>query len=193
MVQVILCQNAAIEPYIDDIARLRIEIFREYPYLYEGDYPTEANYLRKFVDVRDTMAVLLEDDGAIAGALTGLPLRCEDPQTILAPWAGEDIERHYYFSDALLLPAYRGHGYSTLLIDAAYRALREMGRYDTITLASIERTGVEPPGGYRSVTELWQKLGFTATDKVCMIPWLDTGDDTASEKPLRFWMRGMAG
>ncbi|HBF93820.1 MAG TPA: GNAT family N-acetyltransferase, partial [Marinobacter adhaerens] len=30
-----------IKPYLDDLARLRIEVFRHFPYLYDGDMDYE--------------------------------------------------------------------------------------------------------------------------------------------------------
>ena len=33
--------GAALEQYIPDLARLRIEVFRDFPYLYDGDYDYE--------------------------------------------------------------------------------------------------------------------------------------------------------
>ena len=33
-------------PYLDDLAKLRIEVFREYPYLYDGSIEYELQYLK---------------------------------------------------------------------------------------------------------------------------------------------------
>ena len=46
-----------IEPYLDDIARLRIRVFREWPYLYEGDAAYEADYLRTYTQASRSIAV----------------------------------------------------------------------------------------------------------------------------------------
>jgi len=35
-------------PYLSELARLRIEIFKEYPYLYEGDLAYEEQYLHTY-------------------------------------------------------------------------------------------------------------------------------------------------
>ena len=37
MLTILPLTGAAITPYIDALAQLRIAIFREYPYLYDGD------------------------------------------------------------------------------------------------------------------------------------------------------------
>ena len=37
-----IIQGPAIEPHIDDLARLRISVFRDFPYLYDGSHEYEA-------------------------------------------------------------------------------------------------------------------------------------------------------
>ena len=37
------------ETAFDDLARLRIEVFRDFPYLYEGDLDYERQYLSTFM------------------------------------------------------------------------------------------------------------------------------------------------
>ena len=36
-IQTIHCTGASLERYIPELARLRIEVFRAWPYLYDGD------------------------------------------------------------------------------------------------------------------------------------------------------------
>ena len=38
----------ALAKYIPDLARLRMTVFREYPYLYDGSEAYEAEYLRTY-------------------------------------------------------------------------------------------------------------------------------------------------
>ena len=40
--------GAALAPYIADLARLRTVVFRDFPYLYDGDAGDGAGYLRRF-------------------------------------------------------------------------------------------------------------------------------------------------
>ncbi len=100
--------GAALLPHLKDLARLRIAVFREYPYLYEGDAAYEASYLARYT--RDGGAVVLARDGAaVVGAATCLPLAVES-DAIRAPFEdhGLDPERFFYFGESVLLPAYRG-------------------------------------------------------------------------------------
>lgn len=66
-------------PYLEDLARLRIEVFREWPYLYDGSLAYERNYLTTFARCEDNVIVIAFDNGIVVGASTGLPMTCETP------------------------------------------------------------------------------------------------------------------
>lgn len=106
-----LLHGAAIAPYIDDLARLRLTVFREFPYLYDGTPEYEADYLANYARSGRSLVVLALDDGKVVGASTGLPLVDVAPefqQPFLAQ--GRDPASVYYFGESLVLPAYRGQG-----------------------------------------------------------------------------------
>ena len=54
--------GAAIEPWLDDVARLRIAVFRDWPYLYEGDAAYERDYLAAYARSADSVFVLAIGD-----------------------------------------------------------------------------------------------------------------------------------
>ena len=67
----------ALRRYIPDLARLRIQVFRDWPYLYEGDEAYERRYLETYIrSERATVILALDGDRAI-GASTALPLADE--------------------------------------------------------------------------------------------------------------------
>ena len=45
-ISIITYSGAQVAPFLEDVARLRIEVFRAYPYLYEGTMDDEHEYLR---------------------------------------------------------------------------------------------------------------------------------------------------
>lgn len=61
------------------LARLRIRVFRDYPYLYEGDAEYEERYLRTYADAPDGVVVLVRDGDRVVGASSALPLAAETP------------------------------------------------------------------------------------------------------------------
>ena len=51
----------SLSDYISEVARLRIKVFREFPYLYDGDLEYEKNYLRPYTECPDTVFVIASD------------------------------------------------------------------------------------------------------------------------------------
>lgn len=43
-------RGAALAQVLDDVARLRITVFRDWPYLYDGDLAYERSYLQSYLD-----------------------------------------------------------------------------------------------------------------------------------------------
>ena len=59
---------------IPALARLRMTVFRDYPYLYDGSEAYEAGYLRTYAASGAAMAVLAREGDTIVGASTGVPM-----------------------------------------------------------------------------------------------------------------------
>lgn len=51
-------QEPELATHIADLARLRIEIFREFPYLYDGDRDYEQKYLATYLNCPQSVVVL---------------------------------------------------------------------------------------------------------------------------------------
>ena len=64
---------------IDELAALRIRVFREWPYLYDGDADYEARYLADYAASPRSIAVTVRaPDGSMVGAATGTALADHD-------------------------------------------------------------------------------------------------------------------
>ena len=178
--------------YIEDIAILRIIIFREYPYLYDRDYKYEKNYLHNFMNTPDSMICIAFDNGRVVGALTGLPLAFEE-ENVKSPWyeTDYDIKEIYYFSEALLRPKVRGKGLCVEFLKVAEDWVKGLNKYKIFTLATVIRGNDHPkkPKGYKSVDTFCANRGYEKTNNViCTIPWKEV-DEEESEKPLLFWFK----
>jgi hypothetical protein len=57
---------------LDEVARLRIEVFREWPYLYDGTLDYERDYLAHFADAEDALIVAARDGDSVVGAATAV-------------------------------------------------------------------------------------------------------------------------
>jgi len=94
---------------LDRVAALRIEVFREYPYLYEGDLSYEQGYLRALAAAERAVIVCAIEGGEVVGAATGAPLvtQVEDFRAPLEG-AGLRAEEVFYFGESVLLAPWRG-------------------------------------------------------------------------------------
>ncbi len=63
-----------IKTVLPDLARLRIVVFRDYPYLYDGTLEYEEEYLAKFAKAKGAVCVIARDGDQIVGASTAAPM-----------------------------------------------------------------------------------------------------------------------
>jgi len=103
--------GAAIAPLLPDLARLRVEVFREFPYLYDGDIAYEEKYLRIYAETPGAAVIIARDEKRIIGASTCLPLAAE-MASVQKPFrnAGIDVSTVFYFGESVLEAPYRGRG-----------------------------------------------------------------------------------
>jgi len=182
-----------IDKNIEEIARLRINIFKEYPYLYDGDFEYETRYLKKFTQTPDSMMVVVKDNERVVGAMTGLPLQYEE-NSIQEPWIvhNKDNKNVYYFSEFLICPEYRGKGLGKKIFELAETTITQLKKYDLFSLATVIRPENHPalPGNYKKLDAFWQQNGYMKkSNLICHIPWKEIGEHEESSKPLIFWLK----
>ena len=72
--------GTALEQFIPELARLRIEVFRDFPYLYDGDIDYEKKYLQTYIDCPESVIVIAFDGDKVVGASTAIPMKYETGQ-----------------------------------------------------------------------------------------------------------------
>jgi hypothetical protein len=82
---------------LDAVARLRIAVFRSYPYLYDGSLDYERGYLEKFAAAQGAVIAVARDGDRVIGAATGCPLAAEH-EAFSAPLKalGHDMNDIFY-------------------------------------------------------------------------------------------------
>jgi GNAT superfamily N-acetyltransferase len=182
-----------IRRYIPELARLRLSIFRDYPYLYDGDLQYEERYLSTYLRSDLAVMVVAFDEGRIIGASSGMPLEQETDE-IKMPLiaAGFNPEAVFYFGESLLEKPYRGQGVGHRFFDVREQHAHEAGRFTHTAFMAVQRTDDHPrkPKIYSPLDQFWKKRGYTPRpDITTQYAWKDLDEPTESLKPMMFWIR----
>ena len=190
-----IATGAAIERHLDALAALRIAVFRDYPYLYDGSLDYERRYLASYASSPASTVVIARDGERVVGASTALPLaqHSDDvvPPLVRAGFAPDTV---YYFGESVLEPSYRGRGIGSAFFDARERRARELG-FATAAFCAVDRPAGDPrrPADYEPPGALWRRHGFVRRpDIVGEFAWRDTGDRDETTKPMVFWLKELS-
>jgi GNAT superfamily N-acetyltransferase len=184
--------GSAILPLLEDLARLRMTVFRAWPYLYDGDMEYERRYLRNLAASPRAAVVVALDGAAAVGASTCLPLT-DETDNIVAPFRDAGIEpaRVFYFGESVLLPAYRGAGIGVAFFQHREAHARAVSACDFAAFCGVERPDDHParPPGFVPLDAFWRRRGFTRTRLTCEMHWKEVGQEHETPHRLRFWMK----
>ena len=183
----------ALKAILPDLARLRMRVFRDWPYLYEGSLDYEQDYLEKFSRGRGAVCIVARDGDTVVGASTASPL-LETDEEFIAPFrdAGYDLSTVFYCGESVLLPEYRGHGLGHRFFDGREAHARALGGFVISTFCRVVRPDDHPlkPADYRPLDAFWHKRGYHPVDGLLAhYAWRDIGDSEETVKPLQFWVK----
>lgn len=181
-----------IAPYIPDLSRLRIQVFREFPYLYNGNLMYEEKYLQRYLKSTHTVVVIAFDDEKVVGASTGMPMSDEDA-AIRKPFehAGYDLSDIFYFGESVLLPDYRGQGTGVEFFREREAHAWKHG-YKITTFCAVDRPADHPrrPADYQSLDGFWLRRGYSRKPELkSFFNWRDLDEDAESPKQLTYWLK----
>lgn len=184
--------GAALDAALDDVAALRIAVFRDWPYIYDGSLDYERRYLARYRNAPEAVVVGAFDGARLVGAATGTPLE-DHAEDFAAPFAATDwrLDEVFYCAESVLLPEYRGRGLGHAFFDAREAHARALGRRYSAFCAVI-RPEAHPlkPASYRPLNDFWAKRGYAPLPGVvARFDWTDLGEDHQTEKALQFWGR----
>ena len=175
------------------LARLRIEVFRAWPYLYEGSTAYEETYLRKLARAKDAFIVAAEtDDGTIVGCATGSGMDDQHGEFALPlKTAGYDLPSTFYFGESVLLPAWRGHGLGHAFFDAREAHAIAHG-YKRACFCAVERPAGHPkcPDAYSPLDRFWTARGYVKLPGILAhFTWPEDAGGPELSHPMAYWMR----
>lgn len=179
--------------HLPDLAGLRITVFREFPYLYEGSQEYEERYLRTYADAEDSVVVGAFDAERVVGAATALPLRHE-PEELTRPFVerGYPVAEVSYFGESVLLPEYRGQGVGVAFFREREAAALAFPAVRWAAFCAVVRPADHPrrPAAHVPLDAFWRRRGYERVeDMVGSISWRDLDETAETPKPMQFWTK----
>jgi len=179
---------------IDDIAALRINVFRDWPYLYDGDPEYERRYLRPYLDSPHSVVAGAFSDGQLVGAATGTPMTDHSDDFAAAfRDSGLDLSRVFYCAESVLLSDFRGLGIGHRFFDIRECKAMELA-CEHIAFCGVIRQDDHPmrPPGARSLDPFWRGRGYAPLPgAIAHFGWRDIGDSHETRKPLQVWIKAL--
>lgn len=187
-----LLRGSEIARHLDALASLRIVVFREWPYLYEGTAEYEKKYLDTYLRCPRSLAVLVWDGASCVGASTVLPLADADAAA-QAPFLAQAhaIGRIAYFGESVIAKPYRGRGLGVKFFELREQHAREL-RLSVCAFCAVERPDDHParPAGHLPNDAFWKRRGYQkAVDLRSSFSWPDIGEPQSSDKLMSFWLK----
>ncbi|MCC7466845.1 MAG: GNAT family N-acetyltransferase [Saprospiraceae bacterium] len=186
-------RGAAIRNVFVPLAELRIRVFRDFPYLYEGTLDYELEYLKTYAQSDRALLFAVYDGEKMVGATTCIPLADETPE-VQEPFlkAGYNIAEVFYFGESILLPQYRGHGLGHRFFEEREAHAASFGAYRYTCFCAVERPDDHPlrPAGYRPLDDFWTQRGYRkAPGLVAQFSWPDVHETEPTAKNMIYWMK----
>lgn len=189
--------GAAMAPLLPALSRLRIAVFRDWPYLYDGDAAEEERYLADFVVAPSAGLVVAFDGAEPVGCATCVRLAEED-DGLRGPFraAGIDPARVFYFGESVLLPRYRGRGLGVGFFAAREAHARRVSDCDFAAFCAVIRPAIHPlrPAGHVPLDAFWRRRGFTPYPGLtCTMDWKQVDGPGQVINRLSFWLKSLSG
>lgn len=187
--------GSQIASVFEDLALLRISVFKDFPYLYEGSMDYEKSYLDTYSRSERALLFAVYAGGKMVGATTCIPLSDETTE-IKTPFEqqGYDIRTIFYFGESILLPEFRGVGLGHRFFDEREAHSQNFDCYKKACFLSVEREENHPakPEGYRTNDPFWTRRGYSKNPALLVfLEWPDIGELKPTPKPLVCWMKDL--
>lgn len=183
----------ALAEFIPALAQLRIRVFRDYPYLYDGDEAYEKRYLQKYMDSPRSIIVLAVDGARVVGASSAIPL-IDETGDVQQPFldAGMNPAEIFYCGESVMLPEYRGRGAGVRFFNEREEHAKMLGGFRYSCFCAVDRPEDHPrrPQTFIPLDGFWRKRGYRQQPQLqTTFCWQDLDEQRESDKPMIFWMK----
>jgi GNAT superfamily N-acetyltransferase len=189
----LVLNGAQARPYLTQIAELRIKVFRDFPYLYDGSLDYEEAYLETYFKSSQSVLILCLRGSRVVGVSTAIALS-EESASIQKPFLerGLSLGPYVYFGESVLSQEYRGRGVGKEFFKHRLDFAKRLPAVDWAVFCAVIRSASDPlrPTHYSPLNTFWDKQGFQEwTGMKCSLSWKRMGETTDSSHELQFWRK----
>ncbi len=182
----------SLKTYLHTVAKLRSDVFRDYPYLAEPDLLRETNFLRRIASSKESIGVLIFDNTTLVGASFGMPLALVDE--VQKPFLDRhlNLNDYYLFTESVLLKPYRSRGIGHHFFDVREAHVQHLKKYTHICFCTPVKPENDPlrPEDDIPLNDFWRKRGYVQHPELfCRLQWKLIGQHKPSEQIMTFWMK----
>lgn len=182
----------ALRAWLPRLAGLRIAVFRDWPYLYDGEEAYEQRYLAAYAESPGAAVIAAIEGERVVGCATCQPMT---EATARVPAAfrdrGLDPARFCYFGESVLLRAFRGRGAGVRFFELREAHARDLG-LQAAAFCAVTRNDNDPrrPRDYVPLDAFWRKRGYERRADISVVfDWKEVGDDRETPHALGFWVK----
>lgn len=181
--------------YTNTLAEWRIKYFKEFPYLYDGNFDYESTYVHHYHSEKDGMILTVEDEGKIVAIATGIALLSEFDifsSSIEALKQFVNIDTCAYLGEIIISEEYRAKGLSRKMITAQENHYKSLGYTHCCFLTVIRTNHPLQPQDYTEPSIYWHSLGYKKTNIITSYSWPTIQHDEAvieMENEMVYWIK----
>lgn len=186
--------GAEARAYLEPLAAMRIDFFKEFPYLYQGSLDYESAYLETYFRSHNSAILLVFKGDTLLGFSNIIPLD-EEMIEIQSAFSekGMNLDEYLYIGEVMLDPICRGQGLARRFFEFHEAYAQEIG-YSKLVFMTVQRPINHPerPKAYRGLEPIWQHFGYEKLPGVLVkIPWkqIDTGQE--EDNTLDIWLKDL--
>lgn len=192
-IKIVSFKDEQVQKWIPEIAKLRIEVFAEYPFLYAGDLEYEKRYLQKFMTTKNAIIVCAFDHDTLVGISTGFPFvyETEDLQDIFKK-KNRNPEDYFFFGESVLRKSHRGSGIGKAFFKEREAHVEALGYYRYICFYTALRPEDDPkrPEDYKPLGPFWKRLGYKKhLELTSFVFYQEIGEEKETPKKMVFWIK----
>ncbi len=187
-----------LESILPFVAQQRIELFREYPYLYEGNLTEEMNYLEWFAKLPHTAMAVAYHDKQPVGFVSGTSFKDFDThfKGSCDVFLKADLkpEEYYYITEGIVVPEHRGNALALKLSALIEGYAKKIGFTKGCFVDESHDKHPLKPANYYSLETAFKKAGYIKSPLSIKFNWVTrqvAGQARDQEHELYYWMKNI--